>query len=335
MAPEKRNLFLDAEDSDDDAVQDNSEDELQKGGRTAKRQKVQDESDLDDEDLSEDEGEHDETGDNEPEDDEGSKSQKRGTGKKIREERGSGKEDSHTQSDDILLVKPLLKKNPVATEAAIKKSGVVYISRIPPFMKPHKLRSLLSNYGTINRIFLTPEDPMVHQRRVRNGGNKKKMYTEGWVEFVNKKDAKDVCEMLNAQTIGGKKGSYYRDDLWTLKYLNGFKWHHLTEQIAAENAERSSRMMAELTREKKGNKDFVQRVERAKMLDGMQSKKAQKGISNDRGADTVAPAPAPAPAADVTASEKPRKFKQTSLAQKKMSEAAQPQKASKALSKVF
>lgn len=332
MAPEKRNQFLDAEDSDDDAVQDNSEDELQKGGRTAKRRKVEDESDLEDEGLSDD-GSDVEGGNDEPEEDESTKPQKPDSGKKNRGEKRPKKDDSDTQPDDIFQVKSLLKKNPVATEAAIKKSGVIYISRIPPFMKPHKLRSLLSNYGTINRIFLAPEDPMAHQRRVRNGGNKKKMYTEGWVEFVNKKDAKDVCAMLNAQTIGGKKGSYYRDDIWTLKYLNGFKWHHLTEQIAAESAERSSRMMAELQREKKGNKEFVERVERAKMLDGIQSKKAQKGSTQDEGAES--PAPAPTSTVETTGSEKPRKFKQNSLAQKKATASAQPQKASKALSKVF
>lgn len=332
MAPEKRNQFLDAEDSDDDAVQDNSDDELQKGGRTAKRRKVEDDSDLDDEGSS-DGGSDVEDVDAEPEKDDSTKPQKPDSVKKSRGETRSRKEDGDTQPDDILQVKSLLKKNPVATEAAIKKSGVVYISRIPPFMKPHKLRSLLSNYGTINRIFLAPEDPMAHQRRVRNGGNKKKMYTEGWVEFVNKKDAKDVCAMLNAQTIGGKKGSYYRDDIWTLKYLNGFKWHHLTEQIAAESAERSSRMMAELQREKKGNKEFVERVERAKMLDGMQSKKAQKESTHDGGEDAAAPAPAPT--TKPTGSEKPRKFKQNSLAQKKATAPSEPQKASKALSKVF
>lgn len=331
MAPEKRNQFLDAEDSDDDAVQDNSDDELRKGGRTAKRRKVEDDSDIDDGGSS-DEGSDGEGEENNAEDAESTKPQKPTSGKKDRGETRRSRDDSDAQPDDILKVKSLLKKNPVATEAAIKKSGVVYVSRIPPFMKPHKLRSLLSNYGTINRIFLAPEDPMAHQRRVRNGGNKKKMYTEGWVEFVNKKDAKDVCAMLNAQTIGGKKGSYYRDDIWTLKYLNGFKWHHLTEQIAAETAERSSRMMAELQREKKENKDFVQRVEKAKMLDGIQSKKAQKTTAHDGAADAAGPTPAD----EGAGSERHRKFQQKTLAQKKKTtESAQPQKASKALSKVF
>jgi ESF2/ABP1 family protein len=80
------------------------------------------------------------------------------------------------------ISKPLTKKSLVATAAAIKRSGVVYLSRIPPFMKPTKLRSLLEPYGAINRIFLTPEDPSSHARRVSNGGNKKRSFTDGWVE---------------------------------------------------------------------------------------------------------------------------------------------------------
>jgi ESF2/ABP1 family protein len=37
------------------------------------------------------------------------------------------------------------------------KSGVLYLSRVPPFMKPTVLRSLLTPYGAIGKIFLTPE----------------------------------------------------------------------------------------------------------------------------------------------------------------------------------
>ncbi|ROV98098.1 hypothetical protein VMCG_06996 [Cytospora schulzeri] len=335
MAPEKRNHFLDAEDSEDDVVQDNSDDELQKGGRTPKRRKIEDDSDFDDDDDATDAG----ASDLEDEDEEketaskpvkGVKSEKPDAGKPTGEAAQSSKKKKDEQPDDIRLIKPLTRKNLVATEAAIKKSGVVYLSRIPPFMKPQKLRSLLETYGKINRIFLAPQDPLVHQRRVRAGGNRKKMYTEGWVEFVKKKDAKSICELLNAQTIGGKKGTYYRDDLWSLKYLRGFKWHHLTDQIAAESAERSSRMMAEIMREKRDNKDFVQKVEKAKVLDGMQTKRAakKKDLQED---DGVADKPA---ATETTSSERPRKFKQKSLAPKKEA-SSQPETAKKALSKIF
>ena len=37
--------------------------------------------------------------------------------------------------------------------------------------------------------------------------------------------------MLNAERMGAKKGDALYDDLWCIKYLPKFKWHHLTEQI--------------------------------------------------------------------------------------------------------
>jgi len=102
----------------------------------------------------------------------------------------------------------------------------------------------------------------------------------------NKADAKKACELLNAGTIGGKKGTYYHDGVWNLLYLKGFKWHNLTEQIAAESAERASRMRAEISKTTKENKEFVQNVERAKMLEGMESKKAAKRANeNGEGAN--------------------------------------------------
>lgn len=57
-------------------------------------------------------------------------------------------------------------------------------------------------------------------------------YIEGWVEFVDKKIAKDVAEILNNQIVGGKKRNYYHDDIWNIKYLKGFKWTHLTEKLS-------------------------------------------------------------------------------------------------------
>ena len=35
--------------------------------------------------------------------------------------------------------------------------GLVYLSSIPPFMKPHKVRHLLSQYGDVGRVYLQPE----------------------------------------------------------------------------------------------------------------------------------------------------------------------------------
>ncbi|KAK5015418.1 RNA-binding ATPase activator esf2 [Cryomyces antarcticus] len=164
------------------------------------------------------------------------------------------------------------------SQKTARKSGVIYLSRIPPFMKPATLKSLLAPHAPhgLNRIFLTPETPAKHTARVRSGGNKKRSFTDGWVEFLSKKDAKIAAETLNGNIIGGKKGGWYHDDVWNMKYLRGFKWSHLTEQISNENAERAARLRAEISVTTRENKRFVENVERAKMLEGMESKKKAK-----------------------------------------------------------
>ena len=123
-----------------------------------------------------------------------------------------------------------LARRAASAQSKSLKTGVCYLSRIPPFLKPSALRSLLTPYAPhgINRLFLTPEDPVLHKQRVKSGGNKKKHFTDGWVEFNSKRDAKIAAETLNTQIIGGKKGGWYHDDVWNIKYLKGFKWRHLT-----------------------------------------------------------------------------------------------------------
>ena len=99
-------------------------------------------------------------------------------------------------------------------------------------------------------------------------------------------------------TVGGKKGNYYHDDVWNMKYLKGFKWHHLTEQIAGENAERAARLRADISRTNRENKLFLRNVERAKMLENMDAKRRSKNdkesgvmskADDDAGADELRP----------------------------------------------
>lgn len=56
------------------------------------------------------------------------------------------------------------KKQQLLEETAkADKRGVCYLSRIPPHMDPLKLRQILSHYGEIQRIYLTPEGfPVPH-----------------------------------------------------------------------------------------------------------------------------------------------------------------------------
>lgn len=186
---------------------------------------------------------------------------------------------------------PLTPAQLAASRLTTKKSGVVYLSSVPPFMRPQKVKALLSRFGEINRIFLSPEDPTSHRKRVKFGGNKKINYEEGWVEFTDKKIAKLVAETLNATIVGGKKNNYYHDDVWNIKYLPKFKWHHLTAQIALENASRESRLRAEIAQAHRENKTFTRNVERAKMIEHMQEtrkRKAEAAGPKDKSAPSVA-----------------------------------------------
>ena len=37
------------------------------------------------------------------------------------------------------------------------RAGIIYLSRIPPYMKPLKVRQIFSKYGEVGRVFLQPE----------------------------------------------------------------------------------------------------------------------------------------------------------------------------------
>lgn len=83
-----------------------------------------------------------------------------------------------------------------------EQRGVLYMSRVPPYMKPQKIRHLLSEYGAVLRIYLTPEDAAVARSRVKSGGSRSKKFLDGWIEFADKRIAKRVALTLNATTIG-------------------------------------------------------------------------------------------------------------------------------------
>ncbi len=54
-------------------------------------------------------------------------------------------------------LKPLSKKAMDKFNGDQSRKGVVYLSRIPPYMQPQKIRHLLGEYGEIQRIYLAPE----------------------------------------------------------------------------------------------------------------------------------------------------------------------------------
>lgn len=164
----------------------------------------------------------------------------------------------------------------------IEKRGVIYMSRVPPFMKPNKARTLFEQFGLVTRIYLAEEDSQLRKRRKLNGGNGSKQFTEGWIEFADKKVAKSVAESLNNSTMGGMKSHFYHDDIWNLKYLKKFKWDYLTEKFAYERRVRENKLKASMMQAKRSNAEFVELVEKGKQQKYVDDRKRKnRGASQD------------------------------------------------------
>ncbi|KAL9559420.1 hypothetical protein MBANPS3_000435 [Mucor bainieri] len=207
-------------------------------------------------------------------------------------------------------------------EKARKRTGVCYLSRIPPFMRPKKVRSLLAKHAEIGRIFLVPEDAKIAARRKKYTKNKRANFVEGWVEFKDKKRAKALAEYLNTRPMGGKRTSPYHDELWSIKYLHKFKWHNLTEHMAHEKQARKQRLRNEIAQSNRENKTYIQNVERAKMLDNMAQKKRKREAAV-AASDTS------------TAQQQPQKIQRTFAQRAKVDREVDPSKSGKkALDKV-
>lgn len=80
-------------------------------------------------------------------------------------------DDDPVQNDDSdpgKLVKRTKRRPRKKEQEGVASPGIVYLSRIPPFMKPHKVRHLLSQYGSVGRIYLQPEGRYFIYSKIHN-----------------------------------------------------------------------------------------------------------------------------------------------------------------------
>ncbi|KAL8779257.1 MAG: hypothetical protein Q9213_007029 [Squamulea squamosa] len=239
----------------------------------------------------------------------------------------TSQESTLSKSPEFTTSKSSKPKTSTATSTRHQKPGVIYLSRIPPFMRPSTVRHLLSPFGSITKLFLTPEPPAQHASRVRSGGNKKRSFIDGWIEFASHKSAKTCVAAINGQTMGGR--GWYRDDVWNAKYLRGFGWDDLMASVRAEEREREERVRVGVRRDRKEREEFLLGVERAKVEEGKKRKReGKRGKEKDEGLNKVV----------VEGEEKhdgfERRFRQNEVKNRKKVE-GQPEEVSRVLSKIF
>uniref|UniRef100_A0A914X4F1 Activator of basal transcription 1 n=1 Tax=Plectus sambesii TaxID=2011161 RepID=A0A914X4F1_9BILA len=151
------------------------------------------------------------------------------------------------------------------------EAGIVYMQTIPPLYTVTRVRRVFEQFGEIGRVYLQVEK----HRTVT--GKKRKKFSEGWVEFKDKKLAKRVAASLNNTPVGGKRRSAAAETLWTLKYLSGFKWVHLTEQLTFEQKVEQQRMRVEISQAKREASFFADQVAKGTHLKQLEEKVLKKG----------------------------------------------------------
>jgi len=138
------------------------------------------------------------------------------------------------------------------------KTGVVYLSSIPDGLDDNIIRNMFQCYGEVRRIYLEP----YHNRK-----GKRKAYVEGWVEFAKKRVAKEVANILNGQSVGGKrKNKTFHDCIWSMKYLHRFKWHDLHAHMNYERTLRQQRMRSEFGQVRKESEFYAQQLSASKAV---------------------------------------------------------------------
>eukprot|EP00835_Amoeboradix_gromovi_P002411 NODE_136_length_18060_cov_0.656645.p9 type:complete len:223 gc:universal NODE_136_length_18060_cov_0.656645:15974-15306(-) len=152
-------------------------------------------------------------------------------------------------------------------------SGIVYLSRIPPFMKPEKVKFIFSRFGEVNRVYLEPYDNVITKKRKVN-------YKQGWLEFKNSEDAKECALSLNNNVVGGK--GFHCDDIWNVKYLNKFKWHHLQTQLSRSKAIKQSKLRLLKAKVTKEHMFYADQIKSSQKTQSITSRLQSKGIAVEK-----------------------------------------------------
>ena len=170
------------------------------------------------------------------------------------------------ETNDELTVEELREK--------IRRSGVLYMSRVPIGMRIIDIRKLLDDYG-IQRCYFVP-----YKKKLQNvDGKRVQAYKEGWIEFEDKIYAKLAEYQLNGKPIGGNKKCIYRDELWNLKYLHKFKWNDLVESMTLEKKIQEKELKIEIAQSKRENDFIIKNHEKSKKY--LNKKREMENEDND------------------------------------------------------
>ncbi|KAK2197285.1 bifunctional ABT1-ESF2 [Babesia duncani] len=154
--------------------------------------------------------------------------------------------------------------------------GIIFISRIPPYMNLSKLKNYFGKFGEIGRVYAAPESITDYKNRVKLGGNAKLKFKHAWIQYLDKKIAKRVAKTLNGHPVAdGRKNGFYYGDLWNLKYLPKYKWCDLVAYFSQYKRNRTKKLHQVLEECRKRNFEYIEQMHAEKQHEHIAKKRGK------------------------------------------------------------
>lgn len=117
---------------------------------------------------------------------------------------------------------------------------------------------------------------MVRKKKKKSGLSRCD-FTEGWVEFRDKRVAKRVAASLHNTPMGTRKRQRFASDLWCIKYLHRFQWTHLSERLAYEQTVLQQRLRTEVSQAKRETNFYLNNVDKGEKMERQRKKRQRDG----------------------------------------------------------
>ena len=163
--------------------------------------------------------------------------------------------------------------------------GIVRILAIPHCATPAAIRQLLSHHGTIDRIYLKPENSANAIARVaETNGPVYTKYVDGYVEFADASQAKFVCQILNGKSmsygLAREKKSRFSRYVWRLAHVPNMQWTDINYEQSCLARSREAIIRAELATRSKNLGDYLLRLQRTRAKRNMSSSEEDESSSS-------------------------------------------------------
>lgn len=103
------------------------------------------------------------------------------------------------------------------------------------------------------------------------------MFSEGWVEFTRRNDAKHVALALNNTSVGGKKRNPWFNCIWNIRYLPKFTWTDVNADRELKKATHENRLRTEISQAKQQTNFYSGSVDISHSLVKVKQIKVKKG----------------------------------------------------------